>query len=67
MSTVSLCDAVEDICHAGKIKWMVIGGSVGGTDALKAGHGFESHLSSLFSMKIEKTALRFVTLLTFNV
>ena len=31
--------------------------------ALKAGGcGFESHLSSLFSMKIEKRALRFVAL-----
>ena len=35
--------------------------------ALKAGGcGFESHLSNLFSMKIEKRALRFVALFAFN-
>ena len=30
------------------------------------GRGFESHLSSLFSMKTEKTALRFVALFAFK-
>ena len=36
--------------------------------ALKAGgRGFESHLRSLFSMKIEKRALRFVVLFAFEV
>ena len=40
-----------------------LGGSVGRATALKAGGcGFESHLSSFFSMKIEKRALRFVSL-----
>ena len=35
-----------------------LGGSVGRATALKAGgRGFKSHLSSLFSMKIEKRAL----------
>ena len=31
-------------------------------DMCTGGRGFESHLSSLFSMKIEKRALRFVSL-----
>ena len=45
-----------------------LAGSVGRATALKAGgHGFESHLSSLFSMKIEKRALRFVALFIFEV
>ena len=36
--------------------------------ALKArGCGFKSHLSSLFSMKIEKRALRFVALFAIKV
>ena len=40
-----------------------LGGSVGRATALKAGgRGFESHPSSLFPMKIEKRALRFVPL-----
>ena len=39
------------------------GGSVGRATALKAvGRGFESRLSSHFSMKIEKRALKFVSL-----
>ena len=43
-----------------------LGGSVGRSTALKAGGcGFESRLSSLFSMKIEKRALRFVALFPF--
>ena len=45
-----------------------LGGSVGRATALKAGgRGFKSHLSSLFSMKIEKRALRFVALFAFKV
>ena len=42
--------------------------SVGRATALKAGgHGFESHLNSLFSMKIGKRALGFVALLALGV
>ena len=40
-----------------------LGGSVGRATALKAGGcGFRTHLNSLFSMKIQKRALRFVSL-----
>ena len=45
-----------------------LGDSVGGATALKTGgRGFESHLRALFSMKIEKRALRFVALFAFEV
>ena len=45
-----------------------LGDSVVRATALKVGgRGFKSHLSSLFLMKIEKRALRFVALFAFKV
>ena len=45
-----------------------LGRSVGRVTALKAGgRGFKSHLSSLFSMKIENRALEFIAVFAFEV
>ena len=55
-------------CMCGVRMCMYIYVCVGRATALKAGgRGFESHLSSLFSMKMEKGALRFVALFHFEV
>ena len=63
--------ALHNLCELNPTSWAVsvaqlgcLSGSVGRAPALKAGgHGFKSHLSSLFfKEKIEMKALRFVAL-----